>query len=660
MLPSHSVLAGALVLTVINVVFFLVWLSSSLVYDGDLRYYVIAEKLVNTHLEKAASPYEPIPRDKVLDTLVNQLRESDEGKALFKDALVRIEEEVRASTRARLRPEMDAAFTTELFRQLVKSYLLLESLRAEQRNPDEVQVDRQKYFNFILDDFVLKYAPAITSDDIKQGADIGGNMYMEVLLPRFNREFLTRGRFEFKHGGFEKVQQPHDTLVKYLRHLEAPPAAVFDGDGIVINAGGAFTVGAIISIIQLREVGSVLPIELMLNTEAEYDAQICEELLPKLNAKCQVLERLVGKDQYAKLGLKKFQLKVLGLLFSSFNNVIALDTDNLAIKNPDALLSSEPFTATKFVLWPDIWHKGLAPMWYELARIPVGPVVLRFGCPNNKEFSEYVKDEESAMFHDLQNTIPPMGAETGQMVFSKREHWRLLVLALYYNVYGPQVYYRIMYQGTYGSGDRETFVPALHVMNEPYHLNEYKVWFAGFQHKNENGKERLQETTLVQNDPSQTREYFDKWRAFLREQNLDTRLWPFQDNDYSRDLVKTFEETGAKSPDVMFLHMHRPKPNPVINNMPEVEEQFGGKVYTRRFLGTPGAYPQFGSTDWELKINAIAKWVVCEGITSEKFWKDVNQNQWDVCDIIGVYVTFLKEDTNDEASASVQTIDNMQ
>ena len=219
---------------------------------------------------------------------------------------------------------------------------------------------------------------------------------------------------------FRALRSAHDQVVKQLKSLPDPPSQFISGHGIVVNGGGNMIGSALTAIANMRERGSQLPVELILDTKQEYDKQICEELLPKkLNGKCVIVEEQVGKEVFDIIN-EKFSRKIMGLLVSSFDHIIAMDADNLAIKNVDNLLFTEPYLSTKMILWPDLWVKLTSPLYYKIARIEPGEIVDRFGIPNDASFAEYItKDKQLEVhYHDLDNLPSTISVETGQMVFS--------------------------------------------------------------------------------------------------------------------------------------------------------------------------------------------------------------------------------------------------
>jgi hypothetical protein len=621
---------------------------------------------------------------RLTDQIKNELLGNDAFLAMVKQ---NVSDQYTEKFKLDLQKEINSQYTRELFEWRQKDLGLFEDLKAKfalehkkeivgyvvndvlsdllQDETSEISekvgakisqpVNRGKYYRDIIENILLANGPKSKGfANYDHGLDVPGNQFREVTQQVFSREYLTNHRTKFKEGVFDDLQNSHDAVVKALRNLSLPPKSVVNGDGIVINGGGSYLSGALIVIGQVRETGSKLPIELVLNSELEYDSQICDQLLPSLGGKCLVIERVLGKEFVQSLKLEKFQLKVLGLIVSSFDNIIALDADNFPIKNVDSLLTSDVYLTNRFLLWPDLWHKGTSPKYYEMARFPIGEPVRRNGISNDASFAKYIernKDTE-IMFHDLDGVPSAMGVESGQLVFSKHDHFRSILLSLYYNIYGETYYYPMLYQGTFGVGDRETFIPALHVFNEPYYLVKYDLWFAGY------GDEKLEETTIVQQDPQHAERFFIDWKNWLSDKGMDTRLSPFQDNDYTRNLFEKFKtelsspENPYILPDVYFLHIHRPKIDPLANTSPD--KDIHKDIFSRRNLGEPGKYAsQFGNTDWELKLHSISQWLVCEGITSNEFWKQAKFNKQSTCQAVTKYVEFLKSDSQDIHSSEL-------
>jgi alpha 1,2-mannosyltransferase len=54
-------------------------------------------------------------------------------------------------------------------------------------------------------------------------------------------------------------------------------------------------------------------------------------------------------------------------------------------------------------------------------------------------------------------------------MISKRKHSLSLLLALYYNFYGPRFYYKLLCQMAAGEGDKETWLAAVTALNKTYY-----------------------------------------------------------------------------------------------------------------------------------------------------------------------------------------------
>lgn len=563
-----------------------------------------------------------------------------------------------------------------ILQQAEKDTDLIPDLENYLTKANDKYFKRQEYWRYLLKDILLNNKPKcepLTKEE--KGEKLNPTYQWDARI--ISEQYLLGSKLTIPGEKFRALRSAHDQVVKQLKSLPDPPSQFISGHGIVVNGGGNMIGSALTAIANMRERGSQLPVELILDTKQEYDKQICEELLPKkLNGKCVIVEEQVGKEVFDIIN-EKFSRKIMGLLVSSFDHIIAMDADNLAIKNVDNLLFTEPYLSTKMILWPDLWVKLTSPLYYKIARIEPGEIVDRFGIPNDASFAEYItKDKQLEVhYHDLDNLPSTISVETGQMVFSKREHLKSLLLALYYNINGKDFYIDLLYQGAYGEGDRETIVPALHVMNERYSLTNHKVHILGYDAPN--GK--YSETTLGQTDPRDGFEFYQDWRKFLTSRKLDTRLNPFQSGGYTSDLMKQFhdykrqiyqdkqyEDEAAvhrmityKLPSILFLHCNHPKIDP-LKNSKEADAEFG--VYSRRNMGLPDKVEKLlEGKDWELRFHTISQWVACEAISkSSLYWEKIaGKSQQQVCESVGKYIEFLKKDTFDNEATKLTILNQL-
>ena len=163
-----------------------------------------------------------------------------------------------------------------------------------------------------------------------------------------------------------------------------------------------------------------MPVELFVKDSTEYKSHICEKTLPELNARCVVLSEVMGlekpksTDNTDGVKIKHYQLKSFAVLFSSFEKVIWLDADCIPIHDPATLLTTDPFKSTGLVTWPDYWASTIFPLCFIISHQP-----------------------ELA-------TTDRATTEAGVFLVSKKAHSHTLLLAAYYNYYGPSHYYHLL------------------------------------------------------------------------------------------------------------------------------------------------------------------------------------------------------------------------
>ncbi|RMZ78952.1 hypothetical protein DV737_g3668, partial [Chaetothyriales sp. CBS 132003] len=200
----------------------------------------------------------------------------------------------------------------------------------------------------------------------------------------------------------------------------------------------------------LRRTGSDLPVEIFLGSKDEFDPQICGVVLPLLNARCIVLNDIFEQSGLSHVDIDKYQYKIMAILFSSFEDVLFLDSDCFPIFPPDDLMMSEPFTTSGLVLWPDFWFPSESPLFFKVAEI------------------------------DMPDLWTRASTESGEILYSKSKHELSLMLAAYYNYYGPAFYYPMQSQGAPGEGDKETFLWAAVALSEPFYFVRKAVQALGY------------------------------------------------------------------------------------------------------------------------------------------------------------------------------------
>ena len=188
----------------------------------------------------------------------------------------------------------------------------------------------------------------------------------------------------------------HITRIEHtavFRHIVPYPENVFHGRGIVTLAGGRYSEFAAIALGMLREVGSILPVEVWIKDRSEENRNWCDEITKE----GMVCRRLSDYMDLSAVPLP-YQWKAFVMLFSSFEEILFLDADSMPIKKPDAVFDSKVYRDTGAILWPDYWKHTGSP-WLPYA----------IGISDGA--SEMLQDERSV--------------ESGQIVWNKHRHWKV-------------------------------------------------------------------------------------------------------------------------------------------------------------------------------------------------------------------------------------------
>ncbi|OGM47374.1 hypothetical protein ABOM_003810 [Aspergillus bombycis] len=360
-------------------------------------------------------------------------------------------------------------------------------------------------------------------------------------LPRFDAVHETPRRNLLTNVDeiLQPMQAAHDGFVQAIHNFDIGDAFVPGTAGIVSSAGGTYLPTFVVSLSLLRRTGSTLPVELFMKDRTEYEAHICEVVLPHLGAKCLVLsEILADRNETARIQpIEGFQIKSFAMLFSSFEKLLWLDADCAPLHDPMALLQSEPFASTGLVTWPDFWANTAAPVYFNISRQPEPRSTTR------------------------------QATEAGIMLISKSTHTRSLLLAAYYNYYGPNYYYSLLGQGAPGAGDKDTFLHAATALNQSFYAVSETVVDLG------NLKPGNSQTAInagyVQADPIQDYDLTSQGKWRVRDPSV------------------------AKPPRVYFIHAGAPEFNPGKDLLDAKLQGFDGNP-TRLWTYPPEAMRRLG------------------------------------------------------------------
>ncbi|GAB7342389.1 hypothetical protein MBLNU457_g0605t1 [Dothideomycetes sp. NU457] len=391
-----------------------------------------------------------------------------------------------------------------------------------------------------------------------------------------NAEIELMDKTNMKHADILKMQRAHQLFTSQMKtrmygHIPTKGGA---RRGIVTVAGGNYMPAAIVSLRLLRRTGSTLPVEFWIADDKEYEEEICEQVLPKLNARCRVLIDVFDTaTREQRQDIIKFQYKIFAILFSSFDEVLFLDSDSFPLRNPEEIFESEVYKRHGMITWPDLWATSISPAYYLIAGREPPPIILR------------------------------ASTESGQFLINKKTHFETLLISAYYNYYGPNHYYILLCQGGYGRGDKSTFIPAAIAANQTFYD--------------------------VSERPRPIGQMFD-WLEIFALLQYDAQL-DYNLTSHGKWRSKNPEVAPPIRP--YFVHTVNPKWNPVKLFGQHDEGHGFSNDATKNSKGEPSlAYvdppEDVATVSWvERQLWEETRWVACELEHKFKGWKDKK----DVC-----------------------------
>ena len=359
----------------------------------------------------------------------------------------------------------------------------------------------------------------------------------------------------------EVMLQAHHDFVDQIQK-EGPRLAYEPGTrGIVCTAGGKYLPVMVISLRMLRKTGSHLPMEVLLANSGEYEPQICEVIFPSLNARCIILSDVLDAVS-GTMEISHYQYKMFSILFSSFEEILLLDSDSFPIHDPEVLFNHEPFVSAGLVLWPDFWYMSESPAYFTIS------------------------SQESPSLSERAAT------EAGEILYSKAKHESSILLATYYNMYGPTHYYALLSQGAPGEGDKETYCWAASALGEPhYHVKEPVLAIGQYN----TDRKVVEGSAMVQFDPRV--DYLNR----------------------NPHLLESVEIPKARP---FFVHANYPKFNPATIFKDEIEGARGPTKYANgSYRRVWEAQEQLFGFDLERSFWEEIKWTACELENKFNSWR---------------------------------------
>jgi alpha 1,2-mannosyltransferase len=184
---------------------------------------------------------------------------------------------------------------------------------------------------------------------------------------------------ESSNNQIKSLSKSHKKFMKYINERQLSVIYQQNQQGVVITGNNDDLPNILIQLRLLRRTGSVLPVEVFLLAQGDYDAKYCKLILPKLNAQCKIVEehidafplpKLPESHQHRQIRANEPLHKYLAVFFSKFEQVLLLDPTTLVYNNPDEIIKEEPFLSTGLIFWPDFWASTVSPKLFAIQETP--------------------------------------------------------------------------------------------------------------------------------------------------------------------------------------------------------------------------------------------------------------------------------------------------
>lgn len=390
----------------------------------------------------------------------------------------------------------------------------------------------------------------------------------------------------------EALKASHKRVVEAVTSHKIEGA--FAGRGVVTTGGKKYFPMVLAAIEWLRNVDHDIPVEVFMADKSEYEPKFCEDLFPKLNVECRVLEDIYGSELSGKIN-SEYAFKPLAILASKFDDIYFMDADSYPLTSVNEIFDWEVYQDKGYILCKDLWPRYISPKYYDVVDIKLGGRV-----PGTRE-------QDSALLQsDRENAVPGRSTESGQIYVRKSQHIRSLLLSTYYNIYGPGYYFPLIMQGGHGEGDKDTYAAAAVVFKEPYYQNMEGPFMRGH-----HTPERFVGHAMMQPDP---------------------RV------DYERNVLGKKDEVKVKN---YQLHANGVKSN-IKYLMMENREPIRGahKLQQVRYLQEVG-----DDGDIELRLFNAMKVVTCDWALKQHYvprdWEDQDLNR--LCNTLIAHTKWLEK-----------------
>ncbi|KAG7376041.1 hypothetical protein PHYPSEUDO_014570 [Phytophthora pseudosyringae] len=321
------------------------------------------------------------------------------------------------------------------------------------------------------------------------------NLLADDYKPDYPLSFTNNQRDFLQENGLTK-QNASKALVVSGKAVEMKPPASFT-QGIAYVVYETLFLSVYAAIRALRSTGCTLPIELWYREE---ETNTSHPLLQELRSKYGAYLRVI-KDPRA----IKFYTKLYAVFYSAFDNLLLLDADNYAARDPTHLFATEVYNDTGAVFWPDFW------------------------MPNRTIF----KTKRNSDVWDLMGVpfVDMFEQESGQVLVNRAKHTKALHTLLHYGLTEPHLpaEFDMLW------GDKDLFRFAWMRSNSSFHMIKRPAGSAGLKAPHLN---IFCGNTMVQHDPDGEIAFLHRNIVkFLPGGNNTQKLWHYiQQYNMNQDL----------------------------------------------------------------------------------------------------------------------------
>jgi alpha 1,2-mannosyltransferase len=247
-------------------------------------------------------------------------------------------------------------------------------------------------------------------------------------------DLLTYGRqaLTYAHDRDSSFSKNQHELVTQNDVVSAPPDPSFFRRGITMVVYDDLVLSAYVSVRWLRELGCSLPVEIWYRrVETDVNHPLLKRLIKNHNVYLRELQHPLATGFYTKLH---------AVFYSAFDQVLLLDADNFAVKDPSYLFETPEFQTTGAMFWPDFW-------W-----------------PNHTTFNVHATSLVWQVFE--LPFVDMFEQESGQVLLDRRRHGKALDALMYYGFTLPRLHEekRLVW------GDKDLFRLAWLKSNSSFHF----------------------------------------------------------------------------------------------------------------------------------------------------------------------------------------------